>query len=73
MKATEFNDFRLVGGTSLSLQIGHRLSIDIDLFTDVIYDSINQPAKVGNENRAENKNEKGNVEKLACNERAFFL
>ncbi len=41
MKAPEFNDFRLVGGTSLSLQIGHRLSIDIDLFTDVIYDSIN--------------------------------
>src|SRR5471030_1743815 len=26
--------FRLVGGTALSLQIGHRKSIDIDLFTD---------------------------------------
>lgn len=26
-------DFFLVGGTALSLQIGHRLSIDIDLFT----------------------------------------
>ncbi len=26
-------NFNLVGGTSLSLQIGHRLSIDIDLFT----------------------------------------
>lgn len=29
--------FRLVGGTSLSLQLGHRISIDIDLFTDVEY------------------------------------
>lgn len=27
-------DFRLVGGTSLSLQRGHRKSVDIDLFTD---------------------------------------
>lgn len=26
------NDFRLVGGTALALQIGHRLSIDLDLF-----------------------------------------
>ena len=24
--------FRLVGGTAISLQMGHRLSIDIDLF-----------------------------------------
>jgi hypothetical protein len=28
----ELNDFELVGGTALSLQIGHRISIDIDLF-----------------------------------------
>ena len=32
-----FKDFRLVGGTSLSLQRGHRRSIDIDLFTDLEY------------------------------------
>lgn len=30
--------FRLVGGTSLSLQIGHRISVDIDLFTDKSFD-----------------------------------
>lgn len=29
----ELKDFILVGGTSLALQIGHRNSIDIDLFT----------------------------------------
>ncbi|SEA69181.1 Nucleotidyl transferase AbiEii toxin, Type IV TA system [Flavobacterium gillisiae] len=32
--------FRLVGGTSLSLQIGHRMSVDIDLFTAADYGSI---------------------------------
>lgn len=41
MSAKEFESFRLVGGTSLSLQLGHRESVDIDLFTDSAYDSIN--------------------------------
>lgn len=41
MDAKEFNAFRLVGGTALSLYTGHRESIDIDLFTDAPYDSIN--------------------------------
>jgi len=41
MDRDEFKQFRLVGGTALSLQIGHRLSVDIDLFTDATYDSIN--------------------------------
>lgn len=36
-----FAPFRLVGGTSLSLQLGHRKSVDIDLFTDYEYSSIN--------------------------------
>jgi hypothetical protein len=35
-----FEPFRLVGGTALSLQLGHRKSVDIDLFTDHPYDSI---------------------------------
>lgn len=35
-----FHSFRLVGGTSLSLQLGHRISVDIDLFTDAEYGSI---------------------------------
>jgi predicted nucleotidyltransferase component of viral defense system len=41
MRSELFKQFRLVGGTALSLQIGHRLSVDIDLFTDAAYDSIN--------------------------------
>lgn len=40
MTLKEFNSFRLVGGTSLSLQLGHRNSIDIDLYTDAEYGSI---------------------------------
>ncbi len=40
MAAKEFSSFRLVGGTALSLQLGHRKSVDIDLFTDVVYGSI---------------------------------
>ncbi len=33
MRDTRLNDFVLVGGTALALQIGHRLSVDLDLFT----------------------------------------
>ena len=40
MKSDVFNDFRLVGGTALSLQIGHRESIDIDLFSDSEYGAL---------------------------------
>lgn len=40
MTIEEFNNFRLVGGTSLSLQQGHRESVDIDLFTDAAYGSV---------------------------------
>ncbi|HET6256579.1 MAG TPA: nucleotidyl transferase AbiEii/AbiGii toxin family protein [Puia sp.] len=40
MAAPIFSQFRLVGGTALSLQLGHRKSIDIDLFTDAPYQSI---------------------------------
>ena len=36
-----FDDFVLVGGTALSLQLGHRMSIDIDLFTQKPYGSMN--------------------------------
>lgn len=32
-KETVFKDYFLVGGTALALQIGHRMSYDIDLFT----------------------------------------
>lgn len=34
MASGVFNGFNLVGGTSLALQIGHRFSVDIDMFGD---------------------------------------
>lgn len=40
MAEREFDIFRLVGGTALSLLRGHRESADIDLFSDAPYDSI---------------------------------
>jgi hypothetical protein len=39
-----FDSFRLVGGTSLSLRLGHRKSVDIDLFTDTPYGSLDYSA-----------------------------
>jgi hypothetical protein len=40
MQLPELESFRLVGGTALSLQKGHRLSVDIDMFTDALYGSL---------------------------------
>jgi len=40
MQGEELKDFRLVGGTALSLYLGHRISVDIDLFTDVSYGTV---------------------------------
>jgi hypothetical protein len=40
MQNEVFSSFRLVGGTALSLQLGHRKSVDIDLFCDLPYGEI---------------------------------
>ncbi|MDR1679909.1 MAG: nucleotidyl transferase AbiEii/AbiGii toxin family protein [Prevotellaceae bacterium] len=40
MENPMFEAFYLVGGTSLSLRLGHRESVDIDLFTNVPYGSL---------------------------------
>ena len=32
MSAPELSSLRLVGGTALALQYGHRVSVDLDLF-----------------------------------------
>jgi len=39
MALPELQDFFLVGGTALALQIGHRISLDIDLFTQQDFDA----------------------------------
>ncbi|MDF1593885.1 MAG: nucleotidyl transferase AbiEii/AbiGii toxin family protein [Desulfobacterales bacterium] len=54
MHDQQFNKFYLVGGTSLALRLGHRMSIDIDLFVHMarnqadnhsIVEDVNRPAK----------------------------
>jgi ligand-binding sensor protein len=37
----EFAELRLVGGTALALQIGHRRSIDLDFFGNVEFEKLN--------------------------------
>ena len=39
MEIPELETFALVGGTNLALRFGHRLSIDLDLFTNQKFDS----------------------------------
>jgi hypothetical protein len=39
MKDEKLKEYILVGGTALALRLGHRLSIDIDLFTTKAFDS----------------------------------
>lgn len=39
MQIPELSGFALVGGTNLSLKFGHRISIDLDLFTNEPFDT----------------------------------
>lgn len=41
MGLDDFANMRLVGGTALALQIGHRKSIDLDFFGDIDFDNVN--------------------------------
>src|SRR5688572_367204 len=47
MKDTALNDFYLAGGTALSLQLAHRVSVDIDLFTHEPFDKAALEAHMG--------------------------
>jgi hypothetical protein len=38
MSVPELDNFALVGGTNLSLRLGHRVSLDIDLFSNAQFD-----------------------------------
>lgn len=41
MQANEFLEFRLVGGTALSLHLGHRMSVDFDAIESYLSNSFN--------------------------------
>lgn len=49
-----FKHFNLVGGTALALQIGHRISEDIDLFTQKPFDSLQIAEYLRQKYKAEN-------------------
>lgn len=54
MKDKELTAFNLVGGTALSLKLGHRKSIDIDLFTDSDFDAPHIAKHLSETYKAEN-------------------
>ena len=41
MEMPELQDFHLVGGTALSLLYGHRMSVDLDLFSNKPFENEN--------------------------------
>ena len=44
----ELRSFRLVGGTALALQLGHRESVDVDMFSDTAFDGRTLEYLLGN-------------------------
>lgn len=60
MSDQRLNSFYLVGGTALSLRIGHRQSIDIDLFSSSDFDGDNLAVHLRNGYGAEVRHHKSN-------------
>ena len=60
MQDHQLNSFYLVGGTALSLRIGHRESIDIDLFSSSDFDGDGLAVHLRNSYGADVKRHKGN-------------
>lgn len=65
-----FDQFYLAGGTSLSLQIGHRISIDLDLFTGEDF-SIDLPKHLNKEYEVSFIN-KNSIELFTEDTKLFF-
>jgi hypothetical protein len=61
MADTRLNNFVLVGGTALALTIGHRQSIDIDLFSQQPFDAAEIAGILKSDYRAENVKTLGNA------------
>jgi hypothetical protein len=49
MADSALQDFYLVGGTALALQIGHRISVDLDLFSTSAFDNVQMREYLENE------------------------
>lgn len=55
------NDFVLVGGTALALQVGHRKSVDIDLFIPKPFDTASMAKRLEEEYQAQRVGVLGNA------------
>ncbi|WP_231426326.1 nucleotidyl transferase AbiEii/AbiGii toxin family protein [Pedobacter sp. Leaf250] len=73
MKDNQLNSFYLVGGTALSLRIGHRESIDIDLFSSSDFDGNVLAVHLKNCYGADVKRHKGNYVSGSIGEVDFDL
>ena len=74
MHDQQFNKFYLVGGTSLALRLGHRMSIDIDLFVHEDFDAIEIGEKLYDQYYATaQENEKNTIRTLINNVKVDFI
>ena len=68
MKEPAFSSLRLVGGTALALKIGHRRSIDIDLFGNLDIDVYTLSQKLNNLGNVTLLNQTENIHVYLVNE-----
>lgn len=62
LQSSDFlTNFILVGGTSLALQMGHRISIDLDLFTDKKVDVLKIPDQIHEFGKIQITNQSDNI------------
>lgn len=73
MRDQQFNSFYLVGGTALSLRIGHRQSIDIDLFNSSDFDGAKLALHLKTTYNADVKSHKSNYVSGSIGEVDFDL
>ena len=50
----DLNSFALAGGTALALQLGHRISLDLDFITEQLFDSFSLFETIGQSYEIEN-------------------
>lgn len=62
-----FEHFRLVGGTALALQFGHRKSIDLDFFGEINFESINFEAELTKVGEVKNLTARRSIRTYAIN------
>lgn len=62
MAQPELNGLRLAGGTALALRLGHRLSVDVDLFGTIDFTTVDVADVLGRYGRAELIQRSRNIE-----------